>query len=134
MSKITKTLSLLLVFILCSCQARIGTIEVLDNLKVSDISGICVKKCDTIQGFLTENDETGVIKELKKIKSSNLISSSSTKFDTEYFIVVETNNNKYEIHLFDTYNIVINQKRYSIDESIVKTICDIIDKATYLEK
>lgn len=133
MTKTIKIISLLVIFILCSCQARIGTIEVLDNLKVSDISGICIKKCDTI-GYLTENDETGVITELKKIKSSNLISSSSTNFDTEYFIVVETNNNKYEIHLFDTNNIVINQKRYSIDESIVKTICDIIDKATYLEK
>ena len=136
MRMIKRIILVLLTFILVGCQSRFGSIEVLDNLKISDISGIYVKANDSFlsHGYLTENDETSVIKELKKIKVNELEKTDNTVMDFNYCITIETNDKSYELLVLNPNNLSIDRKFYKTSEVVIDKIYDILSKVSYFKK
>ena len=126
---------ILLTIFLFGCQSRFGTIEILDSLKVSDISGIYVKLNDDclLSGYLTENDETEIINTLKDIKTQDLkiISSKEKRFDC--CLIIETENSQYEILVINPNIISIDRKLYKIDEKRINKIFEVIDNISYIK-
>ena len=132
--QIIKKISLLLVlFILVGCQTRLGTIKVLNNLKVSDISGIYVKT-NSCEGYLTENDETTIINILKKIDDKDLVELNLETSSSDYSLFIETNVCGYELLTVQPNIISIDKKCYKLDEKTFQKIISVIRDANYLQK
>ena len=135
MRMIKKVLLLFFVLTLCACQSRMGKIEVLNNLKVSEISGIHVRVNDSHinECYLTENDETIVIKLLKGIKTNDLKPLDGIK-DFEYCLNVETVNESHELLLFSPNMICINGLWFNIDEKVFSSLLNVLKSITYFDK
>lgn len=136
MQMIKKIILVFTILILVGCQSRFGAIEILGNLKVSEISGIYVKANDSFMShaYLTENDETSIINELKKIKISDLKDIDSEIKDFDYCITIEANNRSYELLIFVPNNLCIDGKYYKIDESVAIEIYNVLNSVSYYEK
>lgn len=141
MNKLKYLLIPLLSILLLGCQARIGKIEMLDNLKVSDISGIYASKYNDnssaslfYQGYLTENDETVIINVLKKLNNNNIDYIVDVN-DIDYCLEVETLENNYKIYISSVDQMgVICIKDTWYQSSSINKIIEALDSASYLEK
>ena len=132
--QIIKKISLLFVlFLLVGCQARLGTIKVLDNLRVSDISGIYIKT-NNFEGFLTENDETTIINTLKKIDDKDFVELDFEVSSYDCVLLIETNVCGYELLTVQPNIISIDKKCYKLDEKTFQKITSVIRDANYLQK
>lgn len=132
--QIIKKISLLSVlFLLVGCQARLGTIKVLDNLRVSDISGIYIKT-NNFEGYLIENDETTIINTLKKIDDKDFVELDFEVSSCDCVLLIETNVCCYELLTIQPNIISIDRKCYKLNEDIFLTITSVINNANYLQK
>lgn len=107
----------------------------LDNLKVSEISGIRVKVNDSKVNdcYLTENDETAIIRLLKSIKTKDLKPFEGIK-DFEYCINIETANKSYELLLFGPNTLCISGICFNIDEKVLSSLLNVLKSITYFDK
>lgn len=127
---IKKITLIFLILILCACQNRIGTIKLLDNLKQSDISGIKLTYInkEVNDCYLTENDETTIIKSLAKFDLNKLEKTNKDFSDFDYLIIIETTSNTYQMSLSKTLNIIsINEQVYLIDDNQKSILNDMLD-------
>ena len=129
----------LLLITLTACNSRIGKIEMLNNLGVNEISGILVTKYDkndsskVYEVFLTENDESQVIKVLKKLNNKKLDYIQDVA-DASYSLEIETIDSSYIVYLNmidGTGDICINDTWY--ESKLINKIYEVLDNISYAE-